>query len=369
MKTNRIRVGFIGLNPDSHWASMSHIPALTFLADDFEIVGVANTTHESAKRASEAFQIPYAFPNATALINSPEIDLVIVTVKVPYHFELVKAALQSGKHIYCEHPLGNGLEETKLLAETATNKNVVAVVGTQMVVAPEILYLQQLIQDGFVGKVLSTTLIGSGGNWGNETVADLSYLYDKANGATMLTIPLAHTLAGVTSALGSFSELSSKMSNNFTSVKVLETAEVKPKTAEDQIMVIGTLTNGAAIAVHYRGGLSRGTNLLWEINGTEGDIQVRGELGHGQLAPLSIFGAKESEKELQLMKVPNEIMNNFPKNPIVGNVARIYKLLADDIRNNTRKAPSFKDAVQLSELLNTIELSAKNNSGLSNDEF
>jgi len=360
MKTNRIKVGIIGLNPDSHWASKSHIPALKFLEDDFEILGVANTTYESAKRASEAFQIPYAYPNAETLINSPEIDLVIVTVKVPYHFELVKAALESGKNVYCEHPLGNGLEETRLLAEMAAKQNVVSVVGTQMVVAPEILYLKQLINNGYIGKMLSTTLIGSGGNWGNETVADLSYLSDKANGATMLTIPLAHTLAGVTSVLGSFLELSSKMTSNFNTVKVSETGEVKLKTAEDQIMIIGTLTGGAAISVHYRGGISRGTNLLWEINGTEGDIQVRGNLGHGQLVPLSIFGAKGAEKELQLMKVPAEIMNNFPEDPIVGNVARIYKLLAEDIRNNTRQAPSFDDAVQLFELLNTIDLSAKN---------
>lgn len=359
MKTNGIRVGFIGLNPDSHWASKSHVPALKFLAEDFEIVGVANTTYESAKRSSEAFQIPHAFHNAEALIKSPEIDLVIVTVKVPHHFELVKTALEAGKHVYCEHPLGNGLEETRLLAEMAAKKDVVAVVGTQMVVAPEILYLQQLIKDGYIGKVLSTTLIGSGGNWRNETAADLSYLYDKANGATMLTIPLAHTLAGVTSVLGSFSELSSKMTSNFTRVKVLETGEVKSKTAEDQIMVIGTLTNGIAISVHYRGGVSRGTNLLWEINGTEGDIQVRGDLGHGQLVPLSIFAARGIEKELQLLKVPVEFSNDFPENPMVGNVARIYKLLADDIRFNTRNAPSFNDAVQLYELLNNIELSAK----------
>lgn len=364
MKTKRIRVGFIGLNPDSHWAAKAHVPALSFLADDFEIVGVANTTYESAKRSADAFQIPYAFHTAEALIHSPEIDLVIITVKVPHHFELVKTALESGKHVYCEHPLGNGLEETRLLAEMAAKKDVVAVVGTQMVVAPEIVYLQKLIQKGYVGNVLSTSLIGSGGNWGNETVSDLYYLNDKANGATMLTIPLAHTLAGVTSVLGSFSELRSNMTTNFTQVKVLDTGEVKSKTAEDQIMVIGTLTNGIAISVHYRGGISRGTNLLWEINGTEGDIQVRGDLGHGQLVPLSIYGARGLEKELQLLQVPVEIMDHFPENPMVGNVARIYRLLADDIRNNTRNAPTFNDAVQLYELLNTIELSAKTKGSL-----
>jgi predicted dehydrogenase len=191
-------------------------------------------------------------------------------------------------------------------------------------------------------------------------VADLYYLYDKANGATMLTIPLAHTLAGVTSVLGNFSELCSKMTSTFTKVKVLETGEVRSKTAEDQILVMGTLTNDIPISVHYRGGISRGTNLLWEINGSEGDIQVRGSLGHGQLVPLSIFGARGIEKELQLLKVPGNIMNDFPEDPLVGNVARIYKLLSDDIRTNTRNAPSFHDAVKLYELLNKIERAAKN---------
>jgi hypothetical protein len=45
-------------------------------------------------------------------------------------------------------------------------------------------------------------------------------------------------------------------------------------TAEDQVMVSGLLEGGAAFSIHYRGGVSRGTNLLWEINGTEGDLQL-----------------------------------------------------------------------------------------------
>nr|WP_320049175.1 hypothetical protein [uncultured Desulfuromonas sp.] len=42
MNGKRIRIGFIGLNPDSHWAAMAHVPALNFLSHSFEIVGVAN---------------------------------------------------------------------------------------------------------------------------------------------------------------------------------------------------------------------------------------------------------------------------------------------------------------------------------------
>lgn len=360
MKTDKIRIGIIGLNPESQWASRSHIPALQMLNDDYEITGVANSSHESAKKAAEYFNIPNAYENTTALIQSNDNNLIVITVRVPYHFELVKAALETGKHVYCEHPLGNGIEETRELAAIATSKNLLAVVGTQMVVSPDIIYLEKLIQDGYVGSVLSTTLIGSGGpSFTGETVAANYYLSEKKNGATMLTIPLAHTLSGVIKVLGEFEIFSSVLLNNFSTVRIADTGEEKPKTTEDQIMVIGQLKSGAAISVHYRGGLSKETNLLWEINGTQGDIQVTAALGHGQLIPLTIRGAKGEEKELQLLTPPADQIKDLPKNPMVTNVLLMYKRIANDIRNNTRTAPSFQDGLKLMELVNQIEESSK----------
>jgi len=359
MKKEKIKVGIIGLNPDSQWASKSHLPALSHLSDTFEIIGVANSTHESAVKAADMLQIPIAYENADTLIASADIELVVITVKVPYHYDLVKTALEAGKHVYCEHPLGNGLAETEQLAAIAARKNVVAAVGTQMVVSPEVIYLERLIKDGYVGRILSTTLIGSGGPWSDEAIAADYYLYDKTNGATMLTIPLGHTLAGITKVLGDFDTLTAKMINNFTTVKLRDNGKIKPKTSEDQIMVIGQLKNGAAISIHYRGGVSRGTNLLWEINGTEGDIQVTGPLGHGQFVPLTIRGAKGKDEELQTLLIPNEMVEGLPDDPVIRNVAQVYKRLAADIKNRTKTVPSFEDAVVLGKLINEIEQSSK----------
>jgi predicted dehydrogenase len=95
-----------------------------------------------------------------------------------------------------------------------------------MVVSPEVLYLTQLVQEGYVGKVLSTTLIGSGGTWANETTANYQYLYDKKNGATMLTIPLGHTLAGLTKVLGGIENLTARMINNYSTVTITETGKI-----------------------------------------------------------------------------------------------------------------------------------------------
>jgi len=357
--TQAIRVGFIGLNPDSHWAAMAHIPALQSLGENFEVVGVANSSPESARRTADALQLPQAFDSVGELVASPEIDLVTVTVKVPHHLELVTAALEAGKHVYCEWPLGNGLDEARKLADLAANKKVVAVAGTQARAALEIQHLRKLVEDGYVGRVLSTSIIASGGNWSDQTPAELAYLFDSKNGANMQTIPMAHTLEAMREVLGAFGPLTARFVSNFDSVKVSETGEILKKDVPDQIMIHGVLASGAALSVHYRGGVCRGTNLLWEINGTEGDIQISGELGHAQMIQLSVRGARGEEQEMQELMPDKTAYEGLPDFAGARNVAGIYARMYDDIQNNTRTAPSFQDAVALHELIDAIEQSAR----------
>src|SRR6202023_941114 len=163
MTEQRFRVGIVGLEPGRGWAARAHVPALRALSDSYEIVGVANTSLASAQRAAAALGLPRAFNDVPELVSAPEVDIVTVTVKVPHHLEVVKAAIGAGKHVYCEWPLGNGLAEAEEMAALAQAKGVLGVVGTQARVAPEIEYLRHLIADGFVGDVLSTTLVARGG--------------------------------------------------------------------------------------------------------------------------------------------------------------------------------------------------------------
>ena len=118
----RIRVGIIGANPNRGWAAQAHIPALKSLSDDFEITALSTSRRESADAASKLFGVPLAFDNHQDLVNSADVDVVAVTVKVPHHLELATAALDAGKAVYCEWPLGNGLDEARRLAAPASAK-------------------------------------------------------------------------------------------------------------------------------------------------------------------------------------------------------------------------------------------------------
>jgi len=187
----RIRVGIIGANPDRGWAAQAHIPALKSLPDDFEITALSTSRRQSADAAGKLFGVPLAFDNHQDLVNSADVDVVAVTVKVPHHLELATAALEAGKAVYCEWPLGNGLKEAENLAALAKKKGVLAAAGLQARSAPSVAYVHDLIGQGYVGEVLSTTLIGSGMGWGPTVEPFNAYLNDRKNGATMLSIALA----------------------------------------------------------------------------------------------------------------------------------------------------------------------------------
>ena len=306
-ETNRIRVGIIGANPDRGWAAQAHIPALKSLSDDFEITALSTSRRASADAASKQFGVPLAFDNHQELVNSAAVDVVAVTVKVPHHFELATAALKAGKAVYCEWPLGNGLKEAQTLAALAKQKSVLAVTGLQARSAPSVAYVRDLIEDGYVGEVLSTTLIGSGMGWGATVEPYNAYLNDKKNGATMLSIALGHTADALCYCLGEVRELSATMTTRRKSFTIAGTAEKKRMAVEDQVCVSGLLDGGAAVSIHYRGGQSRGTNLLWEINGTEGDLQLTAAGGHAQIFEMTVRGGNGAQASLGVLPVPEKL--------------------------------------------------------------
>jgi predicted dehydrogenase len=357
--TKRIRVGIIGANPDRGWAAQAHIPALTSLSDDFEITALSTTRRESADAAGKLFGVPLAFDNHQELVNSPAVDVVAVTVKVPYHLELATAALDAGKAVYCEWPLGNGLKEAETLAALAKKKGVLAVAGLQARSAPSVAYVRDLIEQGYVGEVLSTTLIGSGMGWGPTVEPYNAYVNDKKNGATMLSIALGHAVDALCHCLGEVGELSATMTVRRKTFAIAETGESKPMTADDQVCVSGLLEGGPALSIHYRGGSSRGTNLLWEINGTEGDLQLTAAGGQAQIFEMDVRGGKGAQASLEILPVPEQYRWSPPQGPGPStNVAQAYARFARDYREGTHFCPTFEDAVTRHRMLNAIETAA-----------
>ena len=141
------------------------------------------------------------------------------------------------------------------------------------------------------------------------------------------------------------------------SFTIAGTGESKPMNADDQVCVTGLLEGGAALSIHYRGGRSRGTNLLWEINGTEGDLQVTADGGQAQIFDLTVRGGNGVQSSLEVLPVPPQ----YRFSPLQGpgtNVAQAYAHFARDYREGTHLCPTFDDAVTRHRMLDAIETAA-----------
>ncbi|MEU7300241.1 Gfo/Idh/MocA family oxidoreductase [Streptomyces sp. NPDC007206] len=339
-----IGVGIIGLGAHGSWAERSHLPALRAVPG-YELRALSASSRQSAERSGQKHGVARAFGTAAELVACDEVDLVVVAVKVPYHRELVRTALDAGKSVLCEWPLGNGLAEAEDMARRARSRAVPTVVGLQARSHPALAYARDLVADGYVGEVLSTTVVGSGGAWGATVGPGDHYVLDAANGATLLTIPFSHTLDGLAFVLGEPEELRIQQVSRRTSAVDTESGQSVPMTAADQVVALGRLPGGAVATFHYRGGMTRGTNFRWEINGTEGDLVLTAPVGHPQLSPLTLEGGRGRSTGLSPMAVPESYVRVPHLDPRADAsayaVAHAYQQFLVDLCEGTSYVPDF----------------------------
>jgi len=338
-----VRVGIVGIEPGRSWSARAHVPALR-ASPQFELLGLATTRAESAASAAAQLEVPRSYAGHEALVADPDIDLVVVTVKAPSHRQVVIDAIQAGKSVFCEWPLGKNYAETRELHALAQARGVRGFVGLQARVAPVIAYIRELVRNGYVGEVLSTSMIGSGMNWSDVVLVANRYHLDKANGATLTTIPFGHAVDALAHVLGEFTEVSALEAVRQPRATVQGSDEVLTKTAEDQLVVAGLLQGGAVASIHYRAGLSTGVNFLWEINGTEGDLQITSNGGMPQIFPLTLKGAKRGSP-LEVLEPPAAYQwSGAPLPGAAVNVAMAYAAIAADLRSGETSFADFSAA-------------------------
>src|SRR5712671_4382964 len=353
-------VGIVGVSPVRGWAATAHIPALRALPN-YEIRAFSSRSEESARAAGEAFGVSAVFSDHEQLVAQPDIDVVAVTVKAPHHRALVSAALAAGKAVYCEWPLGRDLDDALAMAALAAEKGVRTVVGLQARQAPAIEFVQQLLRDGYVGEVLSTTMVGVS-IAGDVLVQPNAYMLDKTNGANVLTVPFGHSLDILSYVLGEFADLSAVSDVRRPLITIEGTGEQIVKTAADQIAVIGTLTSGATASIHIREAVAGGTGFLWEINGTDGTLRITADAALPEIYPLTVAGAR-GRNEPATLAIPAVMTQRWPaltklEGAPAFNVGRAYAAFAADIDNGTHTVPDFADAVRRHEVIAAIERSA-----------
>ncbi|KAF2807824.1 oxidoreductase [Mytilinidion resinicola] len=332
-----IRIGFIGLSAGRSWAAWAHI---TYLKDTskYTIVALCNTSVEAAQAAINAHGLPEttkAYDSPQALADDPNVELVVCSVKVPYHYATIMPSLKAGKDIFCEWPLAKDVAEAEELISVAKSKGVRTMVGLQACRSPFVHKVKELVESGKIGKVLSVTFVGNSGFGGLKEPDFAEYTNYRENGANVLTIYSMHAMEAILYSLGEISSFSSIIETKRPKVEIVDGkgAVVKTitRTTHDQILLQGHLESGALLSYHMRGGPAFAGNegLIWRIYGETGEIQVTASGTYLQAGHEDMTIRLQDHATGETTKIePNE--DDLSKLPLfTQNVGRVYEAFAD----------------------------------------
>jgi predicted dehydrogenase len=118
-----------------------------------EVVSVCDKSSTSRKRVHRNSPGIYVTADAVELISSPEIDAVAIITPVWTHFELAKAALENGKHVFVEKPFTSNVGQAEQLINLAEQKNLKIMVDYTFLFTGAVRKIKQLLQEGTLGKL------------------------------------------------------------------------------------------------------------------------------------------------------------------------------------------------------------------------
>ncbi|KAI0339692.1 NAD-binding Rossmann fold oxidoreductase [Trametopsis cervina] len=333
-----IRLGVIGLSAQG-WAAAALIPPLfdPLLSSKYTLTALCTSSEASAKTSAAKYTELAGRPvkgyfgetGPTDIANDPEVDMVVISVKIPDHYKVVMPAVEAGKDIFLEWSPGKDLQETIRMAEAAKAKGLRSLVGAQPNQGNTAKKVKELLQTGKVGRVLSTSIsfiwpsemhfAGRTSSWQN------AYSLDLRNGATLLTIAGAHNIIMLEYVFSEFTAVSAATTVRIPQVKAVDasgnpTGDVLPKTAHDQVVLTGYLGgqyDGTLVNLLCQAG-PPGGRFSWYIDGEDGVIEVRSRPENG------IYGAFPSTSEMQILLNDEEVALETKEEDRLGNSGKAW---------------------------------------------
>jgi predicted dehydrogenase len=121
--------------------------------EDSQVLAIAEMSPTARGRAQKAHPGINVTPDASDVFLSAEIDAVAVVTPVWTHYELAKAALENGKHVFVEKPFTSNAAQAEELINLAQKKNLKIMVDHTFLFTGAVKKIRQLLEEGTLGKL------------------------------------------------------------------------------------------------------------------------------------------------------------------------------------------------------------------------
>lgn len=145
---NKIRWGIIGLGNIAHTFAKD-----LKLVEDAVLTAVASRNISKSKEFSSEYNSKYAFGSYNELFQCDEVDVIYIATPHTFHVDIAIEAMEYGKHVLCEKPMGVNIAEVERIIAAAKNNQVFLMEALWSRFNPTIQKVKQLVNDGTIGKL------------------------------------------------------------------------------------------------------------------------------------------------------------------------------------------------------------------------
>ena len=330
----------------------------------------AGVREAAAKLGWEGYETDYH-----RLVTRDDIDLVDVSTPGDTHHAVVLAALTAGKHVFCEKPLANSLDEAREMVAAAKRAGVVAMINFNYRRVPAVQFAKQLIDEGRLGEIRHWRAVYLQ-DWINDPQFPLVWrLRREVAGSGALgdigahIVDLSHFLVGqITEVIGTMETFIRERPVEQTSgggAGLAATAgqEMGQVTVDDSTTFLARFANGTTGTFEAtRLAPGRRNYNSFEVNGSNGTIVFNLE----RLNELQVFFADDPPglqgfRTINVTDPDHPYSVWWPAGHIIGyehTFVHAIKDLMDGIKAGQTPPPSFEDGYRCQAVLDAVERSA-----------
>ena len=300
------------------------------------------------------------------VVNDPRVDLISVCTPNNTHSEISIAALEKGKHVWCEKPMSSSLEDSQIMAEVAEKSNSKTIVGYNYTKNPVVIHARKIIEKGTIGRISGFFCRYDVDNEADGSKPWSWRMSKELSGTGSNGDILSHVIS-----VGHYL-INSKISNVVGDISIIHKQRKDPKENEkskivdndDMVSALVHFENG----IHGHIGASRVSwgkkcGLTWEIHGTEGTITYNQE----RLNEIKLF-TRQSDSSTDgfrtiLSGPAHPFYSSFLPNGGHGlgfmdvKICELQGLL-NAIENNKPTWPNFNDGLAIEKVMERIDESA-----------
>jgi len=149
MHPKKLGIGFLGAGG----ISIIHGKAVT-LNNKAKLVGIWNRTESRGEERARQFSCKF-FKDAYELVSNPEVDAVFVLTNLETHLKYAKMAIESGKHVLIEKPVGVSVKEIKEMKRLSEKAGIILMPGHNVIYEDSIIRMKRMIESKEIGKLIS----------------------------------------------------------------------------------------------------------------------------------------------------------------------------------------------------------------------